>query len=194
MKKNYFFVPFFGVCVIIVLKGSDLTMSNRLQELRKEKGLSQKALADKLNIPFRTYQRWEAGGTTIKSDKSQQLADYFGVSVGYLLGYSEFDDHLDAYLALYNENNNNDLLYAESLVLSWISQDTFSKIKNEYNNQNAVTGQVLNYTALLRAIDNLRESDESKLLIWFASLDKNDKMALLNLAESLSSKTDHKPI
>lgn len=37
----------------------------------------------------KTISRWENGESTIKSDKAQALADYFGVSVGYLLGYTE---------------------------------------------------------------------------------------------------------
>ena len=62
---------------------------NRLKELRKEKGLSQKALANELGVHYRTLQNWENGESQIKPDKAQQLADFFGVSVGYLLGYSE---------------------------------------------------------------------------------------------------------
>lgn len=60
---------------------------NRLKELRKEKKLTQKELSINLNIPYRTLQRWENGESNIKSDKAQQLADYFDVSVGYLLGF-----------------------------------------------------------------------------------------------------------
>lgn len=59
---------------------------NRLKELRKEKGLTQQELADKIGVTKRTLQRWENGEGNIKSDKAQRLADYFGVSVGYLLG------------------------------------------------------------------------------------------------------------
>lgn len=62
---------------------------NRLKELRQEKKLSQKELADYLGVNEKTISRWENGESTIKSDKAQALADYFGVSVGYLLGYSE---------------------------------------------------------------------------------------------------------
>ena len=69
---------------------------NRLKELRKEKKLTQQELADELGIHFRTLQNWENEKADIKSDKAQQLADYFGVSVGYLLGYSEYKDKLDA--------------------------------------------------------------------------------------------------
>lgn len=60
---------------------------NRLKELRKEKGLTQQGLADDIGVHFRTLQNWENGKADIKSDKAQALADYFDVSVGYLLGF-----------------------------------------------------------------------------------------------------------
>ena len=62
---------------------------NRLKELRKEKGLSQVAFSKKIGTPLRTLQSWENGESQIKPDKAQALADYFGVSVGYLLGYRD---------------------------------------------------------------------------------------------------------
>ncbi|HFR3749597.1 TPA: helix-turn-helix domain-containing protein [Streptococcus suis] len=67
---------------------------NRLKELRQEKKLSQKEIALELQVPPRTYQRWENGESQIKPDKAQALADYFGVPVGYLLGYEETPDSL----------------------------------------------------------------------------------------------------
>lgn len=60
---------------------------NRLKELRKEKRLTQEELAKKINVTKLTISRWERGERVPKSDKAQQLADFFGVSVGYLLGY-----------------------------------------------------------------------------------------------------------
>lgn len=63
---------------------------NRLKELRQEKKLSQKAIAEMLAVNEKTVSRWENGESQIKPEKAQQLADYFGVSVGYLLGYSDF--------------------------------------------------------------------------------------------------------
>lgn len=68
---------------------------NRLKKLRQEKGLSQKALTEMLNdksdfaVTLRTVQNWEANKTPIKSAPAQILADYFGVTVPYLLGYHE---------------------------------------------------------------------------------------------------------
>ena len=60
---------------------------NRLKELRKEKKLTQEELASEIGVSKITILRWENGERQIKPDKAQALADYFGVSVGYLLGY-----------------------------------------------------------------------------------------------------------
>ena len=62
---------------------------NRLKELRQEKKLSQKEIAETLGFSLRSFQRMENGESQIKPEKAQQLADYFGVSVGVLLGYEE---------------------------------------------------------------------------------------------------------
>ena len=68
---------------------------NRLKELRKEKKLSQKEIAKEMSISEKTLSRWENGESQIKQEKAKQLADIFGVSVGYLLGYN---DNLDMVL------------------------------------------------------------------------------------------------
>jgi len=61
---------------------------NRLKELRKEKKLTQEELAGEIGVTEKTISRWENEEVQIKPDKTQELADYFGVSVGYLLRYS----------------------------------------------------------------------------------------------------------
>jgi len=60
---------------------------NKLRELRKEKGDTQEVVAKAMGVTRRGYQKWENEESQIKPDKAQQLADYFGVNVGYLLGY-----------------------------------------------------------------------------------------------------------
>lgn len=64
---------------------------NRLKELRKEKNLTQQELADYMQVTRRGYQKWENGESQIKPDKAEKLTDFFGVSVGYLLGYDDND-------------------------------------------------------------------------------------------------------
>lgn len=61
---------------------------NRLKELRKRDKITQVAFAKDNGIPLRTLQSWENGESQIKPEKAQQLADIFGVSVGYLLGFN----------------------------------------------------------------------------------------------------------
>lgn len=61
---------------------------NNLKWLRKQKGLTQEELASELGITKRSYQRIEAEEVQIKPQKLKALADYFGVSEGYVLGYS----------------------------------------------------------------------------------------------------------
>lgn len=64
---------------------------NRIKELRKSKngGMTQQELAEAVSIPKRTIQRLENSESQIKPDKAQILADFFGVDVPYLLGYSD---------------------------------------------------------------------------------------------------------
>ena len=90
---------------------------NRLKELRQKKGDTQEAVAKAMGVTRRGYQKWENEESQIKSDKSQQLADYFGVSVGYLLGFTDnkkvYDDEKvnidhDGRIWVYSEERNKD--------------------------------------------------------------------------------------
>lgn len=59
---------------------------NRLKELRQSKNKTQQEMADIVGVTKRTYIYWEQGERQIKPEKAKVLADFFGVSVGYLLG------------------------------------------------------------------------------------------------------------
>lgn len=62
---------------------------NRLRELRKEAKLTQEALAMDIGVSKRTIISWEkAEKLSLKTEKAEQIAAYFGVSVSYLLGDS----------------------------------------------------------------------------------------------------------
>ena len=90
---------------------------NRLKELRKQKGLTQQGLADEISVSKITVLRWENEERQIKPEKAQQLADYFGVSVGYLLGFTDskkvYDDEkvnidYDGRIWVYSNKRNKD--------------------------------------------------------------------------------------
>ena len=57
-----------------------------LRELRQENGISQRALGDSLNMSNQTVSFWETGSREPDLDTLIKIADYFGVSVDYLLG------------------------------------------------------------------------------------------------------------
>lgn len=58
----------------------------RLKELREQAGYSQYSFADKFGVAQSTVGSWEAGKREPNFNTMQRLADFFGVSVDYLLG------------------------------------------------------------------------------------------------------------
>ena len=56
-----------------------------LKELRKEKGLTQEQLAEKLNVSRRTVSRWETGNNLPDLDVLIEMADYYEVDLRELL-------------------------------------------------------------------------------------------------------------
>lgn len=60
---------------------------NRLEQLRKSRKMTRVELAEKIGVPKLTILNWEHGTGEIKGSNAKKLADYFGVSIPYLLGY-----------------------------------------------------------------------------------------------------------
>lgn len=65
---------------------TQLTMGQRISARRKLLGLSQEALADKLNVSRQAVSKWESDGTIPEVDKLIALGSTFSVSVGWILG------------------------------------------------------------------------------------------------------------
>lgn len=59
---------------------------NRLRDLREDKDLKQKDLAEYLKIHQTTYSDYELGTLNIPVSALHSLADYYDISVDYLLG------------------------------------------------------------------------------------------------------------
>ncbi|USF25726.1 hypothetical protein N510_000638 [Firmicutes bacterium ASF500] len=60
--------------------------SERVRELRKERGLKQAEMADICGVKVRSYQRYEHGDGYPEVPGLIFLADYFNVSLDYLMG------------------------------------------------------------------------------------------------------------
>ena len=63
-----------------------MTLAQRLEELRMQKGLSRPALAAAVGFPRMTVEKFETGRQTPSQEQQRKLADYFGVSLAYLRG------------------------------------------------------------------------------------------------------------
>jgi len=61
-------------------------VGDRIRILRERKGLSQKLLAYKLGMPNQSLSNYERGYREPPADVLKKLADFFEVSVDYLLG------------------------------------------------------------------------------------------------------------
>ena len=64
-------------------------LCEQFKRIRKEKGLSQKQVADALNIAEQGYQRYEYGKVVPSALVLIALADYFDVSLDYLTGRTD---------------------------------------------------------------------------------------------------------
>ena len=60
--------------------------SERLKELREEKNLTQKELADKVLVSQAAIARWEEGKRSPNLDALILIANFFDVSLDYLVG------------------------------------------------------------------------------------------------------------
>ena len=65
-------------------------MMIRLLELRMEKGLSQRAIAQQFNVSQGTYNNWERSNTQPSIEQLIALARFFDVSVDYLIGNTDY--------------------------------------------------------------------------------------------------------
>ena len=62
-----------------------MKLSEKILTLRKQNGLSQEALAEKLNVSRQAVSRWEVGSALPDASNVLQLSKLFGVTADYLL-------------------------------------------------------------------------------------------------------------
>lgn len=61
----------------------------RLKEIREDRDLTQKEICKVLNISQVVYSRYETGIRLIPIDKLVKLAEYYKVSIDYILGLTD---------------------------------------------------------------------------------------------------------
>ena len=73
----------------ILLWGDTMMKYQRLRDLREDADLTQRQVGEAINVPQRTYAYYESGQRMLPPQVLCALADFYHVSVDYLLGRTE---------------------------------------------------------------------------------------------------------
>lgn len=109
-------------------------VNNRIRILRKEMGLTQAELGDKLNVIKQTISSWETGVSNPSNDALLAMSKIFGVSVDYLLGI----DHPENMSVLDLQSDADQLTPKEKSLLQ-----AFNQCSDECQNYLIAKAQVL---------------------------------------------------
>lgn len=200
------------------------TIKNRLKALRTEKGITQDKLATIINEKLKENEKpiskmvisnWENNKHTIKPEKAQILADFFGVSVSSLLGYgdevmtfnsgAEFEEYRNNLIKRLNTRERLEKKLGKSTEQYKLDKKTIEKIEliKQRINQKYGTNSHGNpaYDALVEGIgkndffirlfdaildfDELKETEISDLLYKYLILDNDSKHLILELISKL---------
>ena len=106
-----------------------MNMADRIQYLRKTKGISQEELAGKVGVSRQAVSKWESGQSLPDLEKIITMSDYFGVTTDYILkGIEPVVDKEQKSSELKSK-----ILYIASTVFVWIG--LFSAFAGWYERQ-----------------------------------------------------------
>lgn len=104
-----------------------------LKKLRTEKGLSQKELTDRLTINRSTYARYETSSTQPDFETLSKLADFYDVSVDYLLGRTDNKNALHTQAGISDDDYNNLNAYQKEVIDFFLTRENLF-FKNQPEN------------------------------------------------------------
>lgn len=131
----------------------------RLKELRKEKGLTQQQLAEKIGTTKLTVSNWENGKHIIKTSTAKKLAEYFNVNVEYLLGESVYKNPIEQILSIQGKDLGDGM--------TAISQEDLNKIPYKDSFMNFLKGRdlVLSNDDIDKVIDLIKSLNDTNTKI-----------------------------
>lgn len=127
-----------------------MTIEERIQELRKSKGLSQEQLADILGVSRQAVSKWEGGQSLPEIEKLIAMSEIFEVSVDYILKGGPAA----------KQNDNRQSLQLKSQVMSAIAMMLFvigiissiweaAQISDEVNTMGVYSGLIFDTTGVM---------------------------------------------
>lgn len=127
---------------------------NRLKALRKNRGVTIRSLAESLGMNHSTLTLQEQGNRNFSITSSRAIADYFGVSVDYLLGASPDEMYKKLVKAL--KDFYNDTVSADGSVVRSLSAEVKEPLRSKLE--------------LLFLIDSISSPESLRLLLDLARL------------------------
>lgn len=100
---------------------------SRLKSLRETKGISQKELAESLDVSDVMVSMYEQDKKKPSLDTIAKMADYFNVTVDYLLGLEDTTEGLSVYLSLARDAQKNGISVEDIKM----AIDTIKRIRGE---------------------------------------------------------------
>lgn len=100
-----------------------LTLGNNIRQLRRQAQITQEALASALGVTAQAVSRWESGGCYPDMNLIPSIANYFGVSIDTLFGYTDertkrIDELFTQILDMKWQNNGVDRNITECIALA----------------------------------------------------------------------------
>ncbi len=119
------------------MKELNAIIAENIVSLRKSKGLTQLQLAEQLNYSDKAVSKWERGESLPDISVIKQIADFFSVSVDYLLTeeHSAFHRHRREYSA--RQKHNRRIITFISVALVWFLA-TFAFLNVELLERNGI--------------------------------------------------------
>lgn len=139
-------------------------MAKRLRQLRQDKGVSQDELSKWLSVSRTSYTKYETGIYEPSIETLVKLAGYYGVSVDYIIGYSDScityehctDDEQNI-IAMYRRYSNKEVIrdmLAEPDTLSNLAEDEQELVVNYRKSVKSSKQSLLDYSGYLVELKN----------------------------------------
>lgn len=174
---------------------------NRLKELRKKLNKTQKNVFEETGIPIRSLQNWENGKRQINTESAQKLADYFGVPVGYLLGYTDYkntDEYFEENEEIFSIDvdilNSIDTVGEKNLhIVRDFLKKEFIKEYSQVDERGGDWGEWDKETAVRVAMGSVNENlwglpdSIVKLILYWTTLKEVERNNLIEIIKTLSS-------
>lgn len=163
-------------------------MANRIGELRRSKGLTLKKMGELLNIRDNTLSQYETGKREPQLGMMIELANFFGVSLEYLMGKTDKRDYPlgtdDDAIKLLQKIESKEISYYDistetTLKLALWSVENQKLLKDKYPKLFEQASFIINHI-----------ESENRSLKWYTDLRKKDNAKLDRIIELLELTLD----